>query len=1022
VSIARLNGSLPNFRSYWRPSLIRLVAIIGTIVLARPTWSSAQVTADLTGVVTDQSGAVIAGATISIRQISTNLERRTQTNRAGHYQVAALDVGSYRVVVGAPGFKTEVLGDLRLEVGRAAVQDFVLSVGEVIDEVTVTASTAMADRATFTAGYLVDGRTIESTPLNGRYFVDLGLLAPGSETPPQTAFLARPTRGLGTLAINTAGNREDTANFLVNGITLNDQVNNLLMFQPTLTVVQEFRIDTSTPSAEYGRSSGAVVNIATRSGTNVVTSSLFELFRDDALDARNYFSSIASEPPPFRRHQFGGDVGGPIIKNRTFFFVAYEGVRQEQGLDVNSVVPSDTQRSSIVDLTIKRLMELIPRANVIDAGGTARFVGFAPAPVVGDQITIDAMHALRAAGRLHGFYSIQFDQQSEPLSTGNTIPGFGHTRKRRPQIFTLSYTQPLGSRSVNEARVGFNRMDVDLTPGAPLNPTAFGIATGIDRPIGLPQINVAGALNFGGPATIPQGLRERTLVASDSLSYLRGNHALKMGSEFRRFFNGNYQLDPGTFNFPTVAAFLAGTGNSFSIQTGDRSSNITQNALGLFVQDVYRCRPNLTLELGLRYEGNRTPTERDNRFVVFDPSTVSMFRIGVDIDAPVYRQNNSNVEPRVGVAWAGEDGRTVLRGGYAVAVQQPTTNVVVNLTANPPFGVPLTVTGPVRLDTAIQSARSAGLAPSTVQLDYRNATTRSWNVTVQRQLLRNLSATVSYAGSRGAHLPIVLNINQPVDGVRPFQALSTASPILPGASVANIIETASAGRSTYDALWATVTRRLANGLRVETSYTLSASHDFNSLSSPPTRVTVQNSYNLKDSLGPSDFDARHRFVVRATYELPWRGTPWIEGWHLAGVVQGQSGNPVNIVTTNSTVNGTANTLRPDLTGPIRTMGQPEQWFDASVFRAVNRFGDLPRNAVVGPRFDNVDVSITKTLRIGSATTELRADVFNLLNHANFGQPGGVVGSPNFGRITNTRFPSGDIGSSRQVQLAASLGF
>jgi hypothetical protein len=554
-----------------------------------------------------------------------------------------------------------------------------------------------------------------------------------------------------------------------------------------------------------------------------------------------------------------------------------------------------------------------------------------------------------------------------------------------------------------------------------LDPAAFGLQPGRVALVGLPQINVAGAFNFGGPSTFPQGVRDTTIVAADTLSYLRGNHALKIGGEFRRFVNENYQLDPGVFNYPSIAAFLAGTGNSFSMLAGDRSSEIAQGALGLFVQDAYRWRTHLTAEAGLRYEWNMSPTERDDRFVVFDPSSPSLFRLGFGRAGPVYGQNNRNLEPRIGFAWA-PDGRTVLRGGYAVTVQQPTTNVVVGLTANPPFGVPLAVTGPVRLESAVRSAQSAGLAPLTVQRDYRNATVRSWNATVQREVLANLRVTVSYVGSRGAHLPIARNINQPVDGVRPFANLSSDSPIFPGVSLDNIIEAASAGRSTYQALWTTVTRRLANGLSVEGSYTLSASRDSNSLSSPPRRVTVQDSNNLWDSFGPSDFDTRHRLVLRATLQLPWRGNAWVEGWRLAGVLQSQSGNPVNIVTANSTVNGTANTLRPDRTGPIRILGTTERWFDISAFTAVNRFGNLARNAMVGPRFDNLDVSIAKALGIGRTSTQIRADVFNLLNHPNFGQPGQVVGSPNFGRIANTRFPSGDVGSSRQIQLAARVDF
>jgi len=996
--------------------------LVPAILIAVPALLSAQATATLTGTLTDETGAVISGATVSIRYTSTGVERHASSNDAGRYQLTALDVGEYRMEVRAAGFKPHIDERFALEVGRTAVRDVVLSLGEVTEAVTVTTGTVLTGRATFSLGSLIDSRTIQDTPLNGSRFIDLGLLAPGSVTAPQNGFLSAPNRGLGSFAMNTAGHREDTVNFLINGINFNDQVNNFLVLQPTLGAIREFRIDTFTPSAEYGRSSGAIVNVVTQSGTNQVHGSLFERFRDDSLDAANYFTPPSVDAAPFRRHQFGADAGGPIVRNRTFFFVAYEGLRQEQGLDVNSVVLSDAQRAGVQDPVIRQLVPLIPRANTVDSGGTSRFIGFASAPVVVDQATIDLRHALPGDASVQGFYVVQKDSRPEPLQFRNTVPGFGDVRDDRRQILTLAHTRPIGSSSANEARFGFNRFDFDSTLGAPLDPASFGVRTGRDGPVGLPQINVDGAFNIGGPSTFPQGRRDTTLVASDTFNYLRGDHAWRFGGEFRRFLNDNYQFDPGTFNFPTLAAFLEGTGNSFSILGGDRSSHIAQNAVGGFVQDAYRWRPNLTFELGLRYEWNVSPTERDDRFVRFDQSTASLVRVGVDTDGPVYQQNNRNFEPRVGFAWATDDSRSLLRGGYSVTVQQPTTNVVLNLTANPPFGIPLTVTGPVRLDNAIQAARSAGLAPLSVQGDYRNASMRAWNLTFQRELPARLSATVSYVGSRGRHLPIALNVNQPVNGVRPFTALSSTSPILPGAPLGNIIEVASTARSTYDALWLTVTRRLANGLSVDGSYTLSSSDDFNSLSSPPTRVIVQNSHDPSESLGPSDFDARHRFVVRATYQLPWRGNAWVDGWQLSAVIQAQSGNPLNIVTTNSTVTGITGTLRPDLTGDIRIIGTPEQWFDTSAFTAVNRLGNLPRNAVVGPRFDNIDVSIAKSLTLGFGRVDLRADVFNLLNHPNFGQPGAVVGSPSFGRITSTRFPSGDVGSSRQIQLGASWRF
>jgi hypothetical protein len=265
------------------------------------------------------------------------------------------------------------------------------------------------------------------------------------------------------------------------------------------------------------------------------------------------------------------------------------------------------------------------------------------------------------------------------------------------------------------------------------------------------------------------------------------------------------------------------------------------------------------------------------------------------------------------------------------------------------------------------------------------------------------------------------NINQPANGLRPYPALSGSSPILPGAPLGNIIQTEGSGNSSYNALWVTANQRYGRGLVFNGSYTWSKSIDYTSLSSEG--IVVQNSNDLRGDRGPSDFDARHRVVVSLIYELPFRGNRFLERWQLSGIFQAQSGNPVDIVTSNSTFNGVPNTLRPDVTGPINIVGSVERWFDTSAFTPVARFGNLGRNVVIGPGFNNMDFSITKNITLGERlSSQIRAEFFDLFNHANLGQPGNLVGAPDFGRITRTRFATGESGSSRQVQLAVKLVF
>jgi hypothetical protein len=638
-----------------------------------------------------------------------------------------------------------------------------------------------------------------------------------------------------------------------------------------------------------------------------------------------------------------------------------------------------------------------------------------------DQWALDIDYAIAKDDRLHGYYHMQRIDLVEPNRSGNSIPGFGHTFSVQRHIFTLNETHIFNPRLVNEARLGFTRNFGTAVPNAKLNPESFGISNGVHQAIGLPQINIAGGLNFGGPANQPVGRGDTTVVLADTVSYSRGKHSFRFGGEGRQFHSGNFSLDTGRFNFAGIPDFLNGNANSFSITLGDRSSSIKQGALNLFIQDHFKWRRNLSLELGVRYEWNLTPTERFNRFIVFDPQSVSLLRVGVDVDQ-IYRQNNKNFEPRVGFAWDPVgDGRTVIRGAYAIMANQPMTSLVAPTTANPPAATPLTFSGPVRFDNAIELAGEVGLAPTSIDHNFRNAYLQSWNLNVQRELMPGVLMMAGYIGSKGTHLVLRRNLNQPDAGVRPFPFLSASSPILPGTPLGNITQVESTGNSSYSALWASINQRLKRGLQMSASYTWSKSIDYNSLSSQG--IVFQNSYNLRGDRGLSDFDARHRFVFTAIYDLPLRGNCMFEGWQLAAIVQLQSGNPLNVITTNATVNGVNNTIRPDVSGPIAVFGDVDRWFDTSVFISQPRFGNLGRNVITGPGFSNTDFSIIKNTSIGERLRlQFRAEFFDLFNHANFAQPGNVVGSANFGRITSTRFPTGESGSSRQIQFALKASF
>jgi carboxypeptidase family protein len=1010
---------------------MRRIFLTVLMLAALSSSAIAQSTATLQGTVIDPSGAVVSGAKVTVRNQATGSERIVQTDSDGNYQAAALPPGVYRIEAQAQGFGSQVVSGLTLEVSRIVVQNFQLKLGDVTQRVEVTADSQNVETSTITVGQVINQKTVQEIPLNGRHFVDLGLLIPGSVTPPQSGFLTAPLRGQGSFAFNTAGAREDTVNFMINGVNLNDMVQNQITFQPSINTVQEFKVDNSTYSAEYGRNSGAIVNIATRSGTNEFHGEGFEFLRNDALDARNFFDRCpTTDPnckrggrPPFKRNQFGAALGGPILKDKTFFFFSYEGLRQRQGITLPVAnVPTQAQRNAVTDPVVRRLLDpsLVPLPNF----GATGFVGSATAPVDLDQWTIDVSHTLGANDRLHGYYAIQRDKRGEPSLQGNTIPGFGDTRRSRRQILTLNETHTFGPNLVNEARLGFNRIFITFTPNAQLNPADFGIVNGINEPIGLPQINIAGEnFNFGGPNGFPQGRGDVTGVLSDTLSYLRGRHSFKFGGEFRRFYNNNFARTIGSFGFANLTDFLNGRANAFTANLGNQSSSIVQGALGFFAQDGLKVKPNFTLELGLRYDWLMSPSERYDRFVVFDPVTNSLNRVGAGID-DVYQANHA-IQPRIGFAWDPfKDGRTSIRAGYAILADQPVTNLITGASTNPPLAdprnfTPSQLTPTTTFSSALAAAAAAGLAPTSVDSNFENAYVQSWNLNVQYGVTPTLGVTIGYFGSKGTHLRIQRNINQlRSNSTRPFPSLSS------GGTLGNILENSSAGNSNYNALWLTANKRISRGLQFNASYTFSKSIDYNSLNSQG--VVVQDSFNIRGSRGLSDFDARHRFVINWLYELPFKGNRLVEGWQFSSITQLQGGNPVNLVTNINGFTGIAS-LRPDLIGPITILEDPNRWFDTSSFVAptspTTHFGSLGRNVVIGPGFHNVDFSVLKKTRITERLrTEFRAEIFDLFNHANFGQPGNVVGTLNFGRITNTRFPTSDSGSSRQLQFALKLIF
>lgn len=1078
--------------------------LLGALLSGLRGATFAQSTAVLSGTVTDATGAAVPNARVVATNQATGVASATQTDTAGAYLFPALPIGLYRLTVSGTNFQTSVVTDLKLQVATTVTHDVQLKIGSATESVEITADATIVDITTNSLGQVINDKTVQEIPLNGRHFTDLSLLTPGTLTPPANGFLSAPLRGQGSFGINTAGQREDTTNWLVNGINLNDNVQNQLTFQPPIDTLAEYKIDNSSFPAQYGRNSGAIVNLATRSGTNEFHGELFEFLRNNAVDARNFFNpaknsvGVLLPQAPFKRNEFGAALGGPLIKNKAFFFLAYEGIRQHQQLTVSGTVPSQNQIATVTSPAVQKLLALIPAANFARTGAgvtdnpadPATFTGFTGgtlANVAINQGSADIDVELTSRDRIHGYYVIQKDLRQEPTAggaIGANIPGFGDTRDGFRHLMTFSEDHVFSPSLTNTIRLGFNRIHLTFTPNGLLDPANFNITMPAGSPAatGLPFFNVGGSLGFGGPTGEPQGRGDTTIVLNDGVSWLRGRHTLGFGGEIRRSYNNNIAFNVGSLTFSSMANFLADKGNAFTDQLGSGNDRILQPSYDVYAQDSFKWKPNLTVNVGLRYAWNATPSEAAGRFTNFDAATGTLVSA-----AQPYQQNNLNFQPRIGLAWDPfKNGKTSIRAAYAMLTQAPTTNTVTGLSSNPLFALPISAssaTNSITIENPSAAVTSVSLGPSAINPGFDNMYAQDWNLTVQREITSNLGLEVGYVGLKATHLQLLQNINQPFvaggfyGSRKPFPTLPLTSAVIPAqcqppnpaCALNTINQVNSGGNSNYHALWATLSKHVSRGLEFHASYTYSKSLDYNSLSTGETYI-IQNAYNPRGDYGRSEFDARHRFVLSGFYQLPFKGNRLVSGWQVGVVTQEQSGNPLNPTLAIGPGPGISLTVRPDLLGPVSGTGNPAQYFSNAVLcepfngtptgsapaipacattpnaafavpctfsstpgtAGSNNYpivpgschpGTLGRDAITGANFLNTDFSVTKNTKITERfNLQFRTEMFDVFNHPNFGNPVLTATSGSFGNITSTRFPTGDFGSSRQIQFALKLLF
>ncbi|MBI3683652.1 MAG: carboxypeptidase regulatory-like domain-containing protein [Acidobacteria bacterium] len=972
--------------------------------------------ASLVGVVRDQQDAVVAAATVTLTNAETQVSLTVPSDAVGQYEFSIVRPGNYALRVEKAGFKTFVQSGIVLAVDQRGRADAVLSIGETSTLVTVESGVSGVQTESSSLGDVIETKKIVEIPLNGRFFLDLALLTPGTVVPSTNnrTFLAAPS-GIGAAGINASGAREDSTNYMFDGVNLSDMVQNQITFQPNIDMIQEFKVQTNAFSAEYGRNAGIIINAVSKSGTNGFHGTAYEFVRNDKFDAKNYFDRGDQPIPPFKRNIFGYSIGGPVIRNKTFFFHSYEGRRGRESVSLRTPVPSEAQRAAVTDSVVRRLLGLVPAASSPDGF----FVGAVPKKRTLNQFSGRADHTFNERNFLTGTFISNRDSRTEPNLQGGNLPGAGDFRPARRYFFSLAYIRVVSPGITNELRAGLNRIRISFQQENESNPADFGMSTGSGV---FPRITVSGGMAFGGIAGFPQGRGDLTTQFTDTLSWVRGRHSMKYGFELRNFQNNNFNGGTGgTITFPTLTDFLRATPTSTTQQRVAATPALSVNAVNLFAQDDFKINARLTLNLGLRWEFNGIPSERYDRLGVFDFTRVQLFPVGTGgIERP-YERTWTNFGPRIGFSYdVTGKGRTVIRAATGLYYDQPVTNIVTGLGSNPPFSssvtfnstpqrpLNITLTQPFNLPgggSAIVNANS--IDPNLV-----SGRVLQYNFNLQHEQFGTVFQ-VSYVGSQGRHLRLLRDYNQGINSVRPITTFG----------VINLNESSS--RSNYNAMWVSANRRFSRGMTFTTSYTWAKSIDLNSVGS--SNPQIQDAYNVNAERALSDFDARRRFVASLVYFLPFNAKGALpkrimEGWSVAPIVNLQSGNPFSPIVTTLNSGSLQAFDRPDyVAGQALLAANPSasQWINKAAFVANQRgrFGNAGRNILRAPGFENVDFSVAKntTIREGYSV-QLRAEVFNLFNHPNLGQPVNVVNNATFGQITATRTVRGDLGSSRQIQL------
>ena len=971
--------------------------------------------ASLSGTVVDHAGNLLPGVQVEVYASATGLYRRAMTSQTGTFEVAALPVGDYTVRFVAAGFSTLTYEHVTQSVGSTRTLDAMMEVAGPQDVVDISAEAPLLDKTTDTLGARTESRQIRDLPLNGRNWSTLTALAPG----------AIDTGGSNQRSVRFAGRGLDDNNFTYDGIDATNIINQaqqpfVRLAIPTDTI-QEFHIDTMLFTAESGATPGGQVDVASKSGSNALHGGLFEFARNAIFDARE---PILPERLPFSLNQFGGNVGGKLVRDRTFYFLAYEGLRQTYGQPLLGYVPSPAFSAKVVATSpvLGAVVRAYPTTGLSPIDGNpdeAEFKGS------GHQLDNEDSAMLRIDDRFSpsdtAYLRFSFDaaRSNVPLASGGAYLNNRQLITSRPVNGELEGLHVFSNNLVNEAKFGFNRSTAFTT-----NQSLAGIPFAINVSGLTPLANNEFKVGVG-----------NSFSYIDNLTAVHGSHTLKFGTEVRRIQLDQGNTANGTVSYASLSAFLNNQVSSATFAQALPENGLRKTELYSYAQDEWKVRPNLTLNLGVRYTFFNVFHEVHGKAIPFDFGTcgpVGFCGAGKSFG----NLNTLDVDPRVSFAWTPRPGgKTVIRSGFGIYhgdgqlddQNLPISNEVgqYSFSSKSTVGLAFPITtflnGP-----GIVSARD----------DDRNRKdmyVSQWGLSIQRALPYELVGTLSYVGSKGTYLlsTSYTNLINPVTGVRPYPAFG------------QVTWRGNTNNSSYNGLVAGVQRTLNRGLLLSFNYTYSHEIDQDAAGGGDSD-NPQNPACMSCERAAGDYDARHVVNGNVIYDLPFGpGQMFLSrpgflstlfgGWSLSEIIVARTGLPVNVTedrSSSSVATGYSINQRPD-----RAIGVPltppggkriEQWINPAAFTAVtgSGYGDLPRNIARGPNLWQEDVGLAKRVLLSErAQLQFRGEVFNLFNRAQYGLPQADWSSSSFGQIITTvnSSPIGT-GTPRELQLALRLEF